>query len=144
MIRMSRAIAGVAIAASLSAVGAASANAWTWGSSSNVISMTGGSGYGNLVSTSYSSGRMETWLRDSRLDGKRIYAHIYADYGNADFARSSGQRADGGTSYARMSDTNFYSSSPYGVQQYYYRVELCRSEPLADPCSDTKRYHSGL
>lgn len=43
-----------------------------------------------------------------------------------------------------MADKAIISSYPYGVAQYYYTVEICRTNFPTDPCSDDKRFHSGL
>lgn len=106
--------------------------------------MTGGGGYGNLLYRSYNSGVLESWLKDTRPDGERVYVHAYGDYKSADLVVESGRRTDGGSSYAEMADKTFYSGYPYGVQQYFYIVRLCRDKAGFDPCSDTVRTHRGL
>lgn len=115
------------------------------GSSSPII-MSGGGGYGNANQVSYNDGVLQSWLKDTVLDGQRVYVNGYADYGSYDFPCQSGRRTDGGSSYARMADKSFTSAYPYGVAQYRYSIELCRDKPLIfDPCSEDKRgWHSGL
>lgn len=143
MARALRSASSGLLALGLSIAGAAAAHAWTWATASSPIVMSGGAGYGNLVYSNYNHGVLQVWLKDSKLDGKRIYAHVYADY-KSDFTVESGRRTDGGATFARMADKSFASAYPYGVQQYFYTVELCRDEPFLDPCSDSKRYHQGL
>lgn len=141
-----RVVAVSAVAICLATGGAGAAQAWTWASSSSPIIMSGGGGYGNAVQTGYNTGTLQSWLKDTVLDGERIYADGYANYGNYDFGFQSGRRSDGGSSYARMADKGFLSVYPYGVAQYSYQMELCRDKPLnLDPCSDDKRgWHAGL
>lgn len=139
------ALAGVvAVASAIGGAGAASA--WVWARSSSPIIMSGGGGYGNANQVSYNDGVLQSWLKDTVLDGQRVYVNGYADYGSYDFSFQSGRRTDGGSSYARMADKSFTSAYPYGVAQYRYSIELCRDKPLIfDPCSEDKRgWHSGL
>lgn len=57
--------------------GAASAQAWTWASSTRPIVMAGGGGYGNLV---FSGTKMtlQSTLRDTRVGDGRVYARTGA------------------------------------------------------------------
>jgi hypothetical protein len=143
--KFGRSIAAVSVALGMGLLGATSAQAWTWASSSNPILMTGGGGYGNANQSSYNTGVLQSWLKDTALDGERVYVNMYADYGSADFRVESGRRSDGGSSYARMADKSFTSTYPYGVAQYYYTVRLCRDKAYSsDPCSDAYRTHQGL
>jgi len=136
------AVSGLGLVALLA--GASGAQAWTWASSSNPIVMSGGAGYGSISSVNYNTGVLKSTLRDTVLDGERIYARGYADY-TCDFTFESGRRADGGSSYAAMADRNFTSCYPYGVGQYSYQIELCRDKPyVPDPCSDDKRGWHGI
>lgn len=143
--KFARGIATMSLTIGLALAGATAAQAWTWASSSNPITMTGGGGYGNAIATTYNTGVLQSWLKDTVLDGERTYVNMYADLGNFDFAAQSGRRTDGGSSYARMADKSFMSAYPYGVAQYYYYVRVCRDKPWAgDPCSDDTRVSQGL
>ncbi len=130
----------------MAAVGASSAQAWTWASSSSPIIMTGGGGYGQANYRSFDSGLLKSTLRDTQLDGQRIYAHGSGSAGPRDkISFESGRRTDGGSAYAAMADKIFYSAYPKGVGNYTYILELCRDKPFnLDPCSDDKRGPSGL
>ncbi|AXG12510.1 hypothetical protein [Intrasporangium calvum] len=142
--RIKRGLAAFAVFATCAVASASAAQAWTWASSSSPIIMSGGGGYGNAVQLDYNDGRLESWLKDTVLDGERTYVHMYADYGSADFKRESGRRTDGGSSYARMEDKLFTTPYPYGIAQYLYTVRICRDKPWTDPCSDAYRQSRGL
>ena len=124
------------------------ASAWTWASSSNPIIMNGGGGYGAAVYSAYNKGTLQSTLKDTSLDGHRVYAKLIGSliYVGKPYSTSvsSGQRADGESWYARMLDKNFYSAAPTGVGQYYYTVRLCKGAFLQDPCSEDVRGHQGL
>ena len=100
--KLKRGLSAVAVFATCAVAGASAAQAWTWAYSSTPIIMSGGGGYGNAKQVDYNDGRLESWLKDTALDGERTYVRMYADYGSADFAAESGRRSDGGNSYARM------------------------------------------
>lgn len=141
---MKRTLGIVSLAAGLTVAGASTASAWTWASSSGPIVMSGGAGYGSISGVNYNTGVLKSTLKDTVLDGQRIYVYGWADY-NCDFALESGRRTDGGSSYSTMADKNFWSCYPYGVGQYSYLIKLCRDKPNAtDPCSDDVRGWHGL
>lgn len=66
-----RAVSAAAVTAALGLVGAGGANAFAWATSSSPLTVAGGAGYGNAVSTSYNSGVLQSWLKDTMLDGAR-------------------------------------------------------------------------
>ncbi|MGL5865078.1 MAG: hypothetical protein ACRCYX_04285 [Dermatophilaceae bacterium] len=128
-------LGGAAIA--LTVVGAASAQAWTWASSSNPIVMTGGGGYGNL-NFSGTTATLQSWLRDTKVGDGRVYAKVAITNSKGLFANlTSGQRSDGSPTYARMSDKSLSLSQLPG--NYTYVVRTCRSATLQDPCSTASR-----
>lgn len=143
--RFARSFATASLAIGLAITGAASAQAWTWASSSSPITMTGGGGYGNANYVNYGTGNLQSWLKDTVLDGERVYVNVNGSYGQNYLNAQSGRRSDGGSSYARMADKAIYSPYPYGVSQFYYTVRICRDKPFAgDPCSDDYRTNQGL
>jgi hypothetical protein len=142
--RLTRQLAVAFVAFGAAVAGASSAQAWTWASSSNPIVMTGGGGYGSIAGVDYNTLVLRSTLKDTVLDGQRVYVHGYGNY-TCDFVFESGRRTDGGSSYAAMADRYWDSCYPYGVGQYQYLIELCRDKPLAaDPCSEDKRGWHGL
>jgi hypothetical protein len=107
--------------------------------------MTGGGGYGTTAYQSYARGNLVSVLKDTALDGQRVYVSLRGSYGSNYSNNESGRRSDGGSAYARMADKAIYSPSPYGVNQFYYTLRLCRDKAGAgDPCSTAYRVHSGL
>lgn len=133
-----RVAAVTAAAIALPIIGASSAYAWTWASSSNPIVMSGGGGYGNLAFGS-TTVTIQSWLRDTKIGDGRVYAKTWINQQNGSlFATlSSGQRSDGESSYARMADKSTTTSSLTGY--YDYQVRTCRWVTLVDPCSDDYR-----
>ena len=127
---------------------AGSAAAWTWGTLSTPILMTGGGGYGSSVQTGYSTGKLTgTYLKDTATGDGRVYVKNNATGpGGSYFSSESGRRADGGASYANMGESPFSSGGTgWGVASFSYTIKLCRDKPFEpDPCSDTKRSHQGL
>ena len=142
--KLKRGLSAVAVFATCAVAGASAAQAWTWAYSSTPIIMSGGGGDGNAKQVDYNDGRLESWLKDTALDGERTYVRMYADYGSADFAAESGRRSDGGNSYARMADKSFTTAYPYAIAQYLYTVRICRDKAWTDPCSDDCRQSRGL
>lgn len=139
-----RQLSVVLLALGMAVLGASTAQAWTWASSSSPIIMTGGGGYGSISQVDFNTLVLKSTLKDTVLDGQRVYVHGYGNY-TCDFPFESGRRSDGGSSYAAMADKNADSCYPYGVAQYQYQIELCRDKPSAtDPCSDDKRGWHGI
>lgn len=133
-------IGGGAVA--LTVLGAASAQAWTWASSSNPIVMTGGGGYGN-VNFSGQTVTVQSWLRDTRVGDGRVYAKVSISNSKGLYANlTSGQRSDGEATYARMADKS--TTVAYGTLpgNYKYMVRTCRSATLQDPCSTDYRTYN--
>nr|WP_284289431.1 hypothetical protein [Angustibacter aerolatus] len=115
--------------------GATSAQAWTWAASSNPIVMSGGGGTATCARGS-ARRRCRAWLRDTKLDDGRVYAHVVVQVGGADVSViDSGRRSDGERSYARMADR----TGALGGGAHHYVVSTCRSTPANDPCSKDKR-----
>lgn len=139
-----------AMTALLTVAGAASAWAFTWATSSSPLKVSydgviRGGGYGSVSYVSYNHGRLYSYLSDTRVDSMRTFVNVLGTHGaNSSIGVQSGRRSDGGISYAKMADKDFYSEYPYGVGQYYYYVKVCMDRSFAfDPCSTTIT-HSGL
>ncbi|GAB3681416.1 hypothetical protein [Angustibacter aerolatus] len=132
---MRRVVTGLLAGIGLVVAGATSAQAWTWAASSNPIVMSGGGGYGNLRE-GVGQATLQSWLRDTKLDDGRVYAHVVVQVGGADVSViDSGRRSDGERSYARMADR----TGALGGGAHHYVVSTCRSTPANDPCSKDKR-----
>lgn len=143
--KLSRGIATMALTIGLAITGATAAQAWTWATSSAPLTMTGGGGYGTTAFQSYAQGNLVSTLKDTVLDGERVYVSLYGTYGSNSSNTESGRRADGGSAYARMADKSIISPYPYGVNQFFYTLRLCRDRAgLPDACSDAYRTNQGL
>ena len=123
----------------LTLLGAASAHAWTWASSTNPIVFTGGGGYGN-VNFAGTRVTLQTWARDTRVGDGRVYAKVAISNSRGLFTNlTSGERSDGEPTYARLKDQS--TNVAYGTLpgNYRYQVRMCRSATLQDPCSTDYR-----
>jgi hypothetical protein len=99
-----------------------------------------GQGYGQVDFLTFNDGRLQPWLRDSRVDNMRAYTQLYASKGPGDaFAVESDRRADGGTTFADMANKSFSRSS--SISAYSYTIYVCADKNLAtDPCSAAYNY----
>lgn len=141
-IRRTAATAAATIA--LSVAGATSAQAWQWAPYSNPIQMNGGKGYGATKPSGLYEATLISTLADTKTGDGRIYAKTAGTMSGASVVITSGRRADGGSSFARMSDVTSGTGSRTVYQYSTWTTQLCRDVPLQiDPCSDDIRSTRG-